>query len=144
MAGEQPLRDYLEPYVAELAAVTGADIVASLGDLLPDVDKAAMTGELAEELAASMRHGQHQGIVGWLERRPDRSYGRGASTSGRSPCRWRSGRADSTGWCRSRTASGSPTTSRARRRTSSRTRAISRCSARSATILDDLRELAGL
>jgi pimeloyl-ACP methyl ester carboxylesterase len=66
LAGEQPLREYLEPYGAELAAVTSADIIASLGDLLPDVDKAALTGELAEQMAASLRHGQHQGIVGWL------------------------------------------------------------------------------
>jgi pimeloyl-ACP methyl ester carboxylesterase len=66
LGGEQSLAEYLEPYGAELASVTSADIIASLGDLLPDVDKAALTGELAEELAASMRHGQRQGIVGWL------------------------------------------------------------------------------
>jgi hypothetical protein len=42
-------------------------VIASFGQLLPEVDKAALTGELAACIAESLRHADHQGIAGWRD-----------------------------------------------------------------------------
>ncbi len=47
-------------------SVTADQIADALGELAPPVDRAALTGELAEYLASSMRAAGRQGIVGWL------------------------------------------------------------------------------
>ena len=65
--GAGALTAFLEEHGAPMFAVTAELIVLGLGALLPDVDKAALTGELAEYLAASTRHAGHQGIVGWRD-----------------------------------------------------------------------------
>lgn len=52
---------------AELAGVTADDIVASFGGLIDEVDAAALTGELADYVAATFRHSAAQGPVGLLE-----------------------------------------------------------------------------
>jgi pimeloyl-ACP methyl ester carboxylesterase len=52
---------------AELAAVTGDDIVAAFGGLIDEVDAAALTGDLADVVAASFRHAVAQGPVGMVE-----------------------------------------------------------------------------
>jgi pimeloyl-ACP methyl ester carboxylesterase len=61
------LRTYLEPEAAQLADVTGADVAASLGGLVSDVDKAAATGEFAEYLAATFHDAVRDGIWGWFD-----------------------------------------------------------------------------
>lgn len=50
----------------EYFSVTADQIADALGELAPPVDRAALTGELAEYLASSMRAAGRQGIVGWL------------------------------------------------------------------------------
>jgi pimeloyl-ACP methyl ester carboxylesterase len=65
--GREALRPVVEQEVAEFAAVTGADLVAALGELVDEVDVAALTGELADYLAADFRHAAAQGPVGLLE-----------------------------------------------------------------------------
>jgi pimeloyl-ACP methyl ester carboxylesterase len=65
--GEQELRTYLEQHAAELTQATGPDLHAALGDLLSDVDKAALTGDFAEYLADASRHGLAHGIWGWFD-----------------------------------------------------------------------------
>ncbi|EWT02326.1 alpha/beta hydrolase [Intrasporangium oryzae NRRL B-24470] len=65
--GIEALTAWLEEHGTPLFSVTAADVVAELGGLLPPVDQAALTGELAEYLAASCRHAGHQGIVGWRD-----------------------------------------------------------------------------
>jgi pimeloyl-ACP methyl ester carboxylesterase len=64
-------RDVVEPFIAEqvagMAAVTATDIVASFGGLVDAVDAGALTGELAEYVAASFRRAAEQGVVGLLD-----------------------------------------------------------------------------
>lgn len=67
MTGRTELAAFLQPYSAELATATPEDIVAAFGDLVPEVDRRALVGEVAETVAASMRAGARQGIDGWLD-----------------------------------------------------------------------------
>ncbi len=65
--GEPSLRAYLEQLRPELAAVAPEDIAAALGGLVPPVDVASLTGELAEWLAAQSRQGLATSVDGWLD-----------------------------------------------------------------------------
>jgi pimeloyl-ACP methyl ester carboxylesterase len=66
-AGEPELTAFLEREAAGLADVRAADIVAAFGDLVSEVDKAALTGGFAEYLAASFRAAVSSGIAGWRD-----------------------------------------------------------------------------
>jgi pimeloyl-ACP methyl ester carboxylesterase len=65
--GEDELRSYLLHEREQLKDITAADIVASLETLLPDVDKAVLTGEFGEDMAASFREAVRTGVEGWLD-----------------------------------------------------------------------------
>jgi pimeloyl-ACP methyl ester carboxylesterase len=65
--GEDELRSYLVHEREQLKDITAADIVSSLETLLPDVDKAVLTGEFGEDLAASFREAVRTGVEGWLD-----------------------------------------------------------------------------
>ena len=65
--GEDRLRSYLIDEREQLKNATAADIVASLETLLPDVDRAVLTGEFGEDLAANFREAVRTGVEGWLE-----------------------------------------------------------------------------
>jgi pimeloyl-ACP methyl ester carboxylesterase len=67
MAGPQALEDWLSTEAPSTFAVTAEDVIASFGQLLPEVDKAALTGELAESTAESLRRAGQQGIIGWRD-----------------------------------------------------------------------------
>jgi pimeloyl-ACP methyl ester carboxylesterase len=67
LRGEDELRSYLIPVAEHLKAVTPAEIVASLDTLLPDVDRAVLTGEFGEDMAASFREAVRTGVDGWLD-----------------------------------------------------------------------------
>ena len=67
MAGPQALEDWLNREAPSTFAVTAEDVIASFGQLLPEVDKAALTGELAECMVDSLRRAGQQGIVGWRD-----------------------------------------------------------------------------
>ena len=64
-AGPAELANYLATQTAYFS-VTADQVADSLGELAPPVDRAALTGELAECLASSLRAAGRQGIVGWL------------------------------------------------------------------------------
>jgi pimeloyl-ACP methyl ester carboxylesterase len=66
MAGREELSRFLDTQ-AGYFAVTGDEIAAALGGLAPPVDRAALTGELADLMAESMRAAGRQGTVGWLD-----------------------------------------------------------------------------
>lgn len=66
-AGVEPLSAYLEVGREQLANVTGPQVAEALGGLAPEVDKAALTGDFAEQMAESFRHAMHQGIAGWRD-----------------------------------------------------------------------------
>jgi pimeloyl-ACP methyl ester carboxylesterase len=61
------LRVFLEPEAKSLATVTGEQLVAALGGLASDVDRAALTGEFADDLAATFRDAVRDGIWGWFD-----------------------------------------------------------------------------
>jgi len=65
--GEEQLRPYLLGEREGLTDVTAADVVTSLDTLLPDVDRAVLTGEFGEDLAANFREAVRTGVEGWLE-----------------------------------------------------------------------------
>jgi pimeloyl-ACP methyl ester carboxylesterase len=67
VAGPEALTSFLEPAVRELGSVTGADVAAGLGDLASAADKAAVTGEFADYLAASFRAAVAGGAAGWRD-----------------------------------------------------------------------------
>ncbi len=65
--GPEKLRTYLEGFAGALAGITASDVADSLGDLIPAVDRSALTGEFAEAMAASLRASVSSGIDGWLD-----------------------------------------------------------------------------
>jgi pimeloyl-ACP methyl ester carboxylesterase len=67
LAGPEALTSFLEPAARELASLTGADVAAGLGDLASAADKAALTGEFADYLAASFRAAVTGGVAGWRD-----------------------------------------------------------------------------
>jgi pimeloyl-ACP methyl ester carboxylesterase len=67
LAGPAALTKFLEPAAREMASLTGADVVAGLGDLVSAADKAAVTGEFADYLAASFRAAVAGGVAGWRD-----------------------------------------------------------------------------
>ena len=67
LEGEGELRAYLQREGAPLANISADDIVSSLDTLLPDVDRAVLTGEFGEDLAAGFREAVRVGVDGWLD-----------------------------------------------------------------------------
>jgi pimeloyl-ACP methyl ester carboxylesterase len=67
LEGESSLRPYLDHERQALVAITAAEVAEALGGLVPPVDVASLTGELAECLAAEFRHGLVSGVDGWLD-----------------------------------------------------------------------------
>ena len=67
VAGPEAVTSFLEPAARELASTTGADVTAGLGDLASAADKAAVTGEFADYLAASFRAAVAGGVAGWRD-----------------------------------------------------------------------------
>jgi pimeloyl-ACP methyl ester carboxylesterase len=65
--GGQPLRRLLEAEGEHLQDVDPSAIVASLDSLLPDVDRAVLTDEFAEDMAAGFHEGLRLGVDGWLD-----------------------------------------------------------------------------
>jgi pimeloyl-ACP methyl ester carboxylesterase len=65
--GEDVLRSYLRPVGEHLRDITAADIVSSLQTVLPDVDRAEITGEFGEDMAASFQAAVRAGVDGWLD-----------------------------------------------------------------------------
>ncbi|MEO7285287.1 MAG: alpha/beta fold hydrolase [Jatrophihabitantaceae bacterium] len=66
-AGETELSVLLNPLVRHFQQVTGDSVAASLAELASPVDQRAMTGQLADDLAASFRQAMAVGIAGWRD-----------------------------------------------------------------------------
>lgn len=67
LEGEAALVAFLDAAATELAAVTGADVADELGNLIAEADKAVLTGEFADYMAASLRAGVSAGVAGWRD-----------------------------------------------------------------------------
>jgi pimeloyl-ACP methyl ester carboxylesterase len=61
------LTAFLEKEAAALGSVTGGDIITGLGGLIDDADKAVLTGEYADYMAAALRAAVARGVAGWYE-----------------------------------------------------------------------------
>lgn len=67
LRGERALRSFLEPLRDQLQDVSVEGILESLASLLPDVDRAALSDEFGEDMAASFHEGLRVGIDGWAD-----------------------------------------------------------------------------
>jgi pimeloyl-ACP methyl ester carboxylesterase len=67
LKGEGALRPYLLGVREHLKQASAAGIIASLGTLLPEVDRGVLTGELGEDMAGSFAEALRAGVEGWLE-----------------------------------------------------------------------------
>ena len=67
VGGEDELRPHLLAEREQLKDITAADLVSSMQTLLPDADKAVVTGEFGEDLVAGFREAMRTGVEGWLE-----------------------------------------------------------------------------
>ncbi|SEQ71353.1 alpha/beta fold hydrolase [Microlunatus flavus] len=66
-AGEDALRAYLERDAEGLRDVSADGIVAAMASLLPPADRAVLTAEFGEDLAAALRESVRTGVDGWLD-----------------------------------------------------------------------------
>ncbi len=62
--GAEAVQPYADEQAAGMTGLTGEQVAASFGELLSDVDAAAVTGEFADFLAASSGRAAAQGSVG--------------------------------------------------------------------------------
>jgi pimeloyl-ACP methyl ester carboxylesterase len=67
LAGEAPLRAFVDKEAEQLREVKPADIVNAMDTLLPDVDRAVLTEEYGEDMAAGFREALRTGVDGWLD-----------------------------------------------------------------------------
>lgn len=67
LEGEAKLRPYLAEYTASFAEVTGPEVAESLAGLVIEADKAALTGEMADVMARSLRRAAEDGLDGWVD-----------------------------------------------------------------------------
>jgi len=61
------LEAYLDGHVPNRIDLTGEGMAAALGELIDDTDRAALTGELADVVAAAFRRGLSSGLAGWRD-----------------------------------------------------------------------------
>jgi pimeloyl-ACP methyl ester carboxylesterase len=67
LAGEADLIPFLEAAASGMRDLTGASVAEGLGDLVSDADKAVITDDFADYLAASFRAALSSGIAGWRD-----------------------------------------------------------------------------
>lgn len=67
MKGHDALEAYLTPEADTMRAVKPADVAAAFGDLVSDVDKAALSGGYAEYMAVGLSRAVSTGIAGWRD-----------------------------------------------------------------------------
>jgi pimeloyl-ACP methyl ester carboxylesterase len=67
LEGHDAISGYLDGWARERPSITAGEVTAALGELVSDVDRAALTDDLAEHFAASMRQGTSAGIDGWRD-----------------------------------------------------------------------------
>jgi pimeloyl-ACP methyl ester carboxylesterase len=67
IAGEASLTEFLDSAAVTFSALTGASVAESLGGLVIEADKAALTGEYADYIANALRAALNSGIAGWRD-----------------------------------------------------------------------------
>jgi pimeloyl-ACP methyl ester carboxylesterase len=66
-ASRAALETLLAAWSEALSTVTADEIAESLGGLVDDVDRAALTGEFAETMARMVRRALSSGTAGWVD-----------------------------------------------------------------------------
>jgi pimeloyl-ACP methyl ester carboxylesterase len=67
LAGEAQLRAYIGKDADHLREAKPADVISALSTLLPEVDRAVLTDEFGEDMAAGFREAVRTGLDGWLD-----------------------------------------------------------------------------
>ena len=67
IAGEARLTEFLDSAAVTFSALTGASVAESLGGLVIEADKAALTGEYGDYIANALRAALNSGIAGWRD-----------------------------------------------------------------------------
>ena len=67
LRGEGDLAAYLDPIRPGMLEVTGDQVAAMFGDLVDDVDRAALTGDYAAFIAEQTAEGLRESTAGWLD-----------------------------------------------------------------------------
>jgi pimeloyl-ACP methyl ester carboxylesterase len=67
LAGEAALRPSLEAQLPELRETDAAGIIEAMSTLLPEVDRAVITEEYGEDLAAHLSEALRAGVDGWVD-----------------------------------------------------------------------------
>jgi pimeloyl-ACP methyl ester carboxylesterase len=67
LEGDDALQAFLAPLRPELKNVTPEGIIESLRSLLPDIDRAVLTDEFGDDMAAGIREGLRVGTDGWFD-----------------------------------------------------------------------------
>ncbi len=66
-AGEGRIRAYLDAARSGLQNATAAELVTEMASLLPEIDRAVLTDEYGEDMAASFHEAVRLGVDGWLD-----------------------------------------------------------------------------
>jgi pimeloyl-ACP methyl ester carboxylesterase len=67
VAGEAALRAWMIQNGEPIRSITGASLATALGGLVPQADRAVLTGRFADRMAASMRRAVSRGFDGWID-----------------------------------------------------------------------------
>jgi pimeloyl-ACP methyl ester carboxylesterase len=67
LAGPSDLTTFLDAAAGPLSSIGAAEVAGGMGNLISAADQAALTGEFAEYLAASLRAALTTGIDGWRD-----------------------------------------------------------------------------
>jgi pimeloyl-ACP methyl ester carboxylesterase len=67
LQGEMALTPWLEKDAEQLVSVQGSDVASALGGLISEVDRASLTGEYADYVAACFRRAVSTGVAGWRD-----------------------------------------------------------------------------
>lgn len=67
LQGEQALRPYIDKQLPDLAGATPEQLVEHMSSLLPEVDRACLTGEVGADFAAAMNDVGRGGPDGWID-----------------------------------------------------------------------------
>lgn len=65
--GEAAISSWMEKNAIAYKTITGSEVIAALGGLIGDADKAALTPDVAEDAAASFRHAVIDSFNGWAD-----------------------------------------------------------------------------
>src|ERR1019366_9392126 len=67
LKGEEAIRPSLETEAVGLGDTDAAGLIEGMATLLPDVDRAVLTAEFGQDMAANLAEGLRTGVDGWVD-----------------------------------------------------------------------------